>query len=228
MKDPKPTLQLPVGKRKRIPEYNRAPFLQKTHSMITQCDEKIAKWTADGNRFVIMDIEKFEEKIIPQYFDHNQFSSFERQLHYYGFSRVQNNPIRISDFDDETKTYITFYNENFKRDTTDLLVKIQRRPRAEMGKYQRIVEKLEAKVTRINHNVDSLKTRLGQVNNLKTRLSSLEKFISGQGVDGDKPTYIVPPSATAHEIVDEGSEHYTVSHSTDDEYWIFDENIFDD
>jgi len=162
--------------------YNRGPFLQKTHSMITQCDEKIAKWAPDGNRFMIMNIEKFEKEIIPQYFGHSNFSSFERQLNYYRFKKVQEDHIRSLDFDDDTKAYVSFMNENFKRDRPGLICKMQRSTKTKAGKTQSTLEDLEAKVTKLNQNIDALNTKLVmKATGLRTRLIVLERLMFKKG-----------------------------------------------
>jgi hypothetical protein len=79
--------------------------------------------------FVIKDPDVFATDVIPQYFDHNKFSSFARQLNFYGFRKMQSKPIRNSDFDAGTAKHVTFYNENFKKGRCDLLKKIQRSTR---------------------------------------------------------------------------------------------------
>ncbi|KAG7341852.1 HSF-type DNA-binding protein [Nitzschia inconspicua] len=104
-------------------------FLKKTYKMIESCPTDIASWTPDGEMFVVKDPERFATEIIPQYFDHNKFSSFARQLNFYGFRKMQSKPIRNSDFDANTAKHVTFFNENFKRGRCDLLKKIQRSTR---------------------------------------------------------------------------------------------------
>ena len=59
----------------------------------------------------------------------DKFSSFARQLNFYGFRKMQSKPIRNKDFDEITAKYVTFHNENFKRGRCDLLKKIQRSTR---------------------------------------------------------------------------------------------------
>lgn len=55
-------------------------FLKKTYKMIDSCDPEICTWSADGLSFIVKDPDAFAANIIPQYFDHNKFSSFARQL----------------------------------------------------------------------------------------------------------------------------------------------------
>jgi len=177
--------------------------------------------------FVIMNIEKFEKEIIPQYFDHKKFSSFTRQLHLYGFRKFQNNPV-------------TFVNENFKNDKPDLLCNIQRRTKIQVGKNQLIVEELEARVTKLNHKVDSLKSKLGQVNILKARVTSLEKFILNEGyeMESNHDTFLkegrevyqkpcgMKNGNVKDSTIDPLNDICSIQFTEDNES--FDENVFDD
>merc|ERR1719491_2780660 len=97
--------------------------------MIETCDSEVCSWTADGEMFVVKNPELFASEIIPQYFDHNKFSSFARQLNFYGFRKIQTKPIRNEDFDRSTAKHVTFFNEKFKRGRYDLLRDITRSTR---------------------------------------------------------------------------------------------------
>ena len=55
-------------------------FLKKTYKMIDSCDPETCAWSSDGLSFIVKDPDRFAAEVIPQYFDHNKFSSFARQL----------------------------------------------------------------------------------------------------------------------------------------------------
>merc|ERR1719316_473934 len=128
--------------------------------MIESSPPEIAAWTADGDMFVVKDPDEFAAQIIPQYFDHNKFSSFARQLNFYGFRKMQSKPIRNSDFDANTAKHVTFYNENFKRGRHDLLKKIQRSTRGggsnNSQDTQREIQQLKDKVSTMEKTIQEL------------------------------------------------------------------------
>jgi len=138
-------------------------FLKKTYKMIESSPPAIAAWTSDGDMFVVKDPDEFASQIIPQYFDHNKFSSFARQLNFYGFRKMQSKPIRNSDFDANTAKHVTFYNENFKRGRHDLLKKIQRSTRGGGGNggqdLQREIQQLKDKVTNLEKTIEDFHTK---------------------------------------------------------------------
>ena len=64
-------------------------FLRKTYQMLETCPQGIACWSEGGDSFMIKDPDRFAAEVIPQYFSHNNFSSFVRQLNFYGFRKVK-------------------------------------------------------------------------------------------------------------------------------------------
>ena len=57
--------------------------------MISYCQPEIASWDEDGIMFIIKDQKVFEKEVIPQFFKHSKFTSFARQLHFYGFHKMK-------------------------------------------------------------------------------------------------------------------------------------------
>lgn len=58
--------------------------------MLENCSPSVAYWTDNGESFVISNPQAFAETVIPLYFAHSNFSSFVRQLNFYGFRKVKN------------------------------------------------------------------------------------------------------------------------------------------
>ena len=50
----------------------------------------IVVWNEEGTHFTILDVERFEQEILPAYFRHRNFSSFVRQLNMYDFHKIRN------------------------------------------------------------------------------------------------------------------------------------------
>jgi len=142
-------------------------FLKKTYRLIESCDSAICSWTEDGEMFVVKDPELFATIIIPQYFDHNKFSSFARQLNFYGFRKIQTKPIRNADFDENTAKHVTFFNEKFKRGRYDLLKEIQRSTRgggshATIQDQAKEMESLRSTVHSLEQKVHDLECKLDE------------------------------------------------------------------
>lgn len=123
--------------------------------------------------FVIKDPDRFASQVIPQYFDHNKFSSFARQLNFYGFRKMQAKPIRNADYDSSTSKHVTFYNDKFKRGRCDLLKDIQRSTRGggnsnTLQDHQKEVESLKAQVAELERALEDTKKQMEE------RISKLE------------------------------------------------------
>ncbi|KAF0719512.1 Aste57867_983 [Aphanomyces stellatus] len=81
-----------------------APFIHTLGQMLES--EAALQWTADGRSFQILDMAAFTHDVLPQYFNHNKYASFQRQLNYFGFRKRTKRYSRIC----------TFTNPDFTRD----------------------------------------------------------------------------------------------------------------
>ncbi|KAG7023821.1 Heat stress transcription factor B-4b, partial [Cucurbita argyrosperma subsp. argyrosperma] len=94
---------------------NPAPFLAKTYELVEDATtDHIVSWGHSHTTFVVWRPPEFATHILPNYFKHNNFSSFVRQLNTYGFKKI-------------VAERWEFGNENFKKGEKQLLLGIQRR-----------------------------------------------------------------------------------------------------
>lgn len=95
-----------------------APFITKTYSMVDDpSSNDVISWNEDGTTFVVWKTAEFAKVLLPNYFKHDNFSSFVRQLNTYGFRKISQNKWE-------------FANENFKQGQQELLTEIHRRKMA--------------------------------------------------------------------------------------------------
>lgn len=96
--------------------------------MIDTCDAKVASWSDDGETFIVKDTDVFEKAIIPQFFKHSKFSSFVRQLNFYGFRKIKYaDTIKIDTrLEAETANFWRFRHDKFIRGKPELLIEIKR------------------------------------------------------------------------------------------------------
>merc|ERR1719330_1025257 len=151
-------------KRKKNPkvEYHdkrkHAPiFIQKTYEMINTCNPAIASWTEDGSMFSIKDQKLFAEQIIPQFFDHSNFSSFSRQLNFYVFRKIQARAIYKDDYKENAK-YVTFFNKHFHRDKPELLKEITRTTNRTQNNASQQKQQKEVELEMLRDKVDRLES----------------------------------------------------------------------
>ncbi|CAL4922823.1 unnamed protein product [Urochloa decumbens] len=92
-----------------------APFLTKTFQLVDDPrTDHVVSWGEDGATFVVWRPPEFARDLLPNYFKHNNFSSFVRQLNTYGFRKI------VAD-------RWEFANEFFKKGGKHLLSEIHRR-----------------------------------------------------------------------------------------------------
>lgn len=108
-------------KRKLINESKSDNFLLKLYEILNNKENsKIIHWSQDGSFIVINNIHTLSQKVLPIYFNHQNYSSFVRQLNMYNFHKIRTNQNNneqyfIHEFFNKSKTLKEI--KSFKRKT---------------------------------------------------------------------------------------------------------------
>ncbi|KAF0719510.1 Aste57867_981 [Aphanomyces stellatus] len=94
-----------------------APFLRTLRDLLNSECDSIIRWTADGLAFEILDMQSLMTTVLPKYFKHSKYSSFQRQLNYFHFKKWTKSQVNVC----------TFSNAYFTRDDPLLSLCITRK-----------------------------------------------------------------------------------------------------
>lgn len=201
--------------------------------MISTCNDNLAAWSDDGETFVVKDSEMLEKEIIPSYFDHSKFSSFSRQLNFYGFRKV---PQLAKDKIKNKKSsvrHVKFVHEFFKRGRDDLLCQIQRSTNrgnnkvgltmnsAAMAEQEREINGLKNTVMTLEEKLASMKRQFESMENQMALVLSMGSF--GTGPSGQQQNGMTYPNVSNHSNLIpnnniHGSKPFTCTSYNDSKY----------
>ncbi|KAG6622746.1 putative HSF-type DNA-binding protein [Phytophthora cinnamomi] len=113
-KQPDPRAQDPAD---GTPVKEVAPFLRSLRLMLDTESPRILRWTPDGQAFEIHDMAAMTSYVLPKYFKHRKYASFQRQLNYFHFRKWTKSRAVVC----------TFSNQFFQRDQPALTWRITRK-----------------------------------------------------------------------------------------------------
>ncbi|RHY13649.1 hypothetical protein DYB30_000382 [Aphanomyces astaci] len=94
-------------------------FLRYLFQILDNEDPHIIAWSADGTSIQILDMVSIAHTILPKYFKHSNYASFQRQLNYFGFRK----------WTKSQTTICTFSHPEFLRHRPDRMARIKRKNR---------------------------------------------------------------------------------------------------
>jgi hypothetical protein len=154
--------------------------------MIDTCDSSVACWSNDGETFIVKNTDVFEKSVIPQFFKHSKFSSFVRQLNFYGFRKIKYaDTIKIdAKLEAETANFWRFRHEKFIRGKPELLIDIKR-----SNGHQTAITQKSSTPTPMAVTSSSLPT--GDSGALKNEVTTLKERIEAMTKNIDQLTSMV-------------------------------------
>lgn len=148
---------------------NEAPvFLKKCFQMINEAPAEVAGWSESGDSFLVKDTNAFSE-LLPRFYKHKNFTSFVRQLNFYGFRKLRADD--ASSF--SNPQWWGFRHEKFRRGQHHLLRLIKRSSHFETpDQDSEGTEELKIEVFRLRDRVEQLQSTIDQLTKVTNTLLS--------------------------------------------------------
>ncbi|CAO3595965.1 unnamed protein product [Absidia cylindrospora] len=99
-------------------------FIGKLYKMLEDDTQDLICWSSNGDFFSVYNSALFSKQVLPQYFKHNNWQSFVRQLNMYGFSKI--NEMIHANLTSDNQTW-DFKHPHFKRGDFQSLILVKRK-----------------------------------------------------------------------------------------------------
>jgi len=140
--------------------------------MINECDPTIASWSNNGEFIEIKDSLQFESQIMPIFFESEKFSSFNRQLNFYGFRKMPAPEVQKKAHEMSTKKMLRFYHKFFQKNKPELMANITRSTNRNYTSRDDFDEEMERLKDKLYQTKEKLKTLKNECN---LELAKIEK-----------------------------------------------------
>lgn len=131
------------------------------------------------------------QNVLPLYFKHSNFSSFARQLNFYGFRKLRSDPILTSDVDPSTACHVRFFHEHFQKDKPELLHQIKRATKTDQQSRDD-VDSLKAEVSKLREQLTQVTAEYDR--KLAELSYDCNRRISAMSAEQDKLALVVQQS----------------------------------
>jgi len=138
------------------------PFLRKVQQLCESAPAHVARWSADGKQFDVLDPKAFDD-LLKVHFEGAAPATFHRQLFFYGWVKLNHSN---GGGDEKTKGTWSFRHPSFLRDEPSKIYEIKRYARASDREEQEDgsrVDVLERRVSALQSLVDDLSRKLAAV-----------------------------------------------------------------
>jgi len=170
---------------KPVSRMNVPLFISKLYQIVhTSVNPEVIGWSSEGQTFVVGNSVSFARDILPVYFKHNNFSSFVRQLNFYGFKSSS-----TVSLDGKNKRMWEFRHPYFRQNGEHLLHKIKRKTcqqeespvnlKSEVDDMRADMEMLRAEVMNMSKQLEMVTTILRRAAMAKQKKRKVEEYGEG-------------------------------------------------